>query len=88
MKYLLAIAALSLAGCSSVVPVTMKFPDIPEDLKVSCEKLEKIPADTVQLSVTSESVIRNYGRYHKCSEKVDAWLEWHRTQKQIYENVK
>jgi hypothetical protein len=87
MKYLL-IPLLLLAGCSTTVPVVMKFPDAPAELTQLCENLEKVPADTKQLSVTSETVVRNYGRYHKCSDKVEAWVEWHKTQKQIYESVK
>jgi hypothetical protein len=87
MKYLL-ISLLLLTGCSTTVPVTMTFPDAPAELTQVCETLEKVPADTKQLSVTSEVVVRNYGRYHKCSDKVDAWVEWHKTQKQIYESVK
>lgn len=87
MKYLLLLSLL-LTGCSTVVPVTVKFPDAPPELLVDCEDLEKVPADTKQLSVTSETVVRNYGRYHKCRSKVDAWQEWHTEQKKIFESVK
>ena len=87
MKYLL-IVMLALAGCSTTVPVTMKFPSAPEELFAACEELEKVPADTKQLSVTTEVVIRNYGRYHKCAIKNEAWKEWYKTQKEIYESVK
>ena len=87
MKYLLAVAIL-LTGCSTTVPVKMSFPQAPEELFQACEELEKIPADTVQLSVTSEVVVRNYGKYYKCSTKNQAWQEWYSTQKKIYESVK
>ncbi len=85
MRYLL---ILLLAGCSTTVPVTMKFPEVPPELMQSCEDLEKIPAGTKQLSVTSEVVVRNYGRYHKCSNKLDEWKEWYKMQKEIFESVK
>jgi hypothetical protein len=87
MKYLLVLSLL-LGGCSTVVPVTARFPDAPAELFVDCEQLEKVPADTKQLSVTSETVVRNYGRYHKCRAKVNSWHEWYDTQKKIYEGVK
>ena len=87
MKYLLLLSLL-LGGCSTVVPVTVKFPEVPAELLVDCEQLEKVPADTKQLSVTSETVVRNYGRYHKCRAKVNSWNEWYNTQKKIYESVK
>lgn len=85
MRYFL---ILLLAGCSTTVPVTMKFPDVPAELMQSCETLEKIPADTKQLSVTSEVVVKNYGRYHKCSDKVDTWKEWYTEQKKIFDSIK
>jgi hypothetical protein len=87
MKYLL-ILSLVLAGCSTTVPVTMKFPDAPEELFQSCEDLEKVPADTKQLSVTAEVVIRNYGRYHTCSLKNEVWQQWYKEQKKIFDSVK
>lgn len=87
MKYLL-VSCLFLTGCSTTVPVVMKFPEVPAELAQSCEELEKLPIDTRQLSITAETIIRNYGRYHRCSNQVEAWKEWHRVQKQIYKSVK
>lgn len=87
MKYLL-IPLLLLAGCSTTVPVVMKFPDAPAELTSQCPELEQTPADTKQLSKTLEVVVKNYSKYHECRAKVEAWIEWHKTQKQIYESVK
>lgn len=87
-KIVLATLIALLVGCSTTAPVKMSFPEIPEDLKVSCEDLEKIPADTKKLSVTSEVVIRNYSKYHNCKIKVDSWLEWYKSNKEIFDSVK
>lgn len=87
MRYLTIIALLALTGCTTV-PVTMKFPDAPAELTTSCVDLEQTPADTKELSKTVEVVVKNYSKYHECDTKVDAWIEWHKTQKQIYESVK
>jgi hypothetical protein len=54
----------------------------------ACPDLDKTPADTKKLSETIEVVVKNYSKYHECRAKVDAWTEWHKTQKQIFENVK
>ena len=80
MKYLL-LSLLLLTGCSTTVPVVMKFPDAPAELTAPC-------AGTTQLSKTLEVVVKNYSKYHECKTKTDAWIEWHKTQKQIYESVK
>lgn len=87
MKYLL-LPLLLLTGCSTTVPVVMKFPDVPPELAAPCAELEQTPPGTTQLSKTLEVVVKNYSKYHECKTKVDAWVEWHKTQKQIYESVK
>jgi hypothetical protein len=87
MKYLL-LCVLLLAGCSTTVPVAMKFPSVPAELNIPCPELEQTPAETKQLSRTLEIVVRNYGKYHECKTKTDAWQEWYRDQKKIFESVK
>ena len=87
MKMLLLTAVLILSGCSTA-PVVMKFPEVPEALMQQCEPLDKVPADTKQLSTTAEVVIKNYGKYHVCRIKVEEWQEWYKSNKKIYETVK
>lgn len=87
MKMLLLTAVLILSGCSTA-PVVMKFPEVPEALMQQCEPLDKVPADTKQLSTTAEVVIKNYGKYHVCRIKVEEWQEWYKSNKKIYESVK
>jgi hypothetical protein len=66
----------------------MKCPDVPVELTAACSELDKTPAGTTKLSDTIDVVVKNYSKYHECRAKVDAWTEWHKTQKQIFENVK
>ena len=86
MKMLLLTTVLILSGCSTA-PVVMKFPEVPEALMQQCEPLDKVPADTKQLSTTAEVVIKNYGKYHVCRIKVEEWQEWYKSNKKIYETV-
>jgi PBP1b-binding outer membrane lipoprotein LpoB len=88
MKYTILALAILLTGCSTTAPVVMKFPEVPEALMQQCEPLDKVPAETKQLSVTAETVIKNYGKYHVCRIKVEEWQEWHRANKKIFESVK
>ena len=80
--------ALLLAGCSTVLPVKQKFPEIPGELAIECPDLEKLPADTKKLSDVVSNVSQNYGTYYECQARKEAWVEWYRSQKYIYENVK
>lgn len=88
MKYLAILFAVFLVGCSTSVPVKMKFPDVPQALMEKCEDLEKLPADTKQLSKTAESVIKNYSKYHQCRIKVNEWQEWYNANKKLYDDIK
>jgi len=82
------VVAFLATGCSTVVPVAMKFPDVPVELTAACADLDQTPAGTTKLSETLDVVVKNYSKYHECRAKVEAWKEWHKSQKQIFESVK
>ena len=89
MKRLLFLAPiLLLSGCLATAPVTMKFPEIPEELKTSCPNLKTIEPGTTQLSKVLPVITDNYSSYHECKLKVDTWLDWYNGQKKIFEEVK
>ena len=86
MKYLFIL--LLLAGCSTTVPVTAKFPDAPGNVAMTaCPQLQKLNEDA-KLSDISKTVSVNYGTYYECAIKTDAWIEWYQIQKRIFESVK
>jgi hypothetical protein len=85
MKYLLVL--LLLAGCSTTVPVTAKFPEVPAYIMKACPQLEKLD-DTAKLSDIAKTVTINYNTYYECAVKSDAWIEWYQIQKRIFESVK
>jgi hypothetical protein len=86
MKKLLIL--LLLAGCSTTVPVTRKFPEVPDVLMVPCPPLTQIKEGTTKLSEVVGVVTDNYFEYHKCSDKNDLWMEWFKAQKEIFDSVK
>lgn len=86
-KLLLLSIFLLVTGCASTVPVKMSFPEVPEDLKTACADL-KDTEPTTKLSEVLTVVTQNYGQYHECRIKMDAWIEWYNTQKTIFNNVK
>jgi len=86
MKLLLIVPVLLLAGCLST-PVQRSFPEVPEELKVACPDLNLLEP-TTKLSEVVSVVTKNYGQYQECQIKVDTWIEWYKTQKQIFESVK
>ena len=82
MKHaLVAFVLVMLAGCSTTVPVTRKFPDAPKTLMTPCPPLKKIEKNDPLLSEVIKSVTENYTLYHECSLKNDAWIEWYNEQK-------
>ena len=90
-KLLLLVAFIILAflatGCSTTVPVTAKFPDVPERLLVKCPQLEKLENEA-KLSDIGKTVTNNYTTYYECAVKHDAFVEWYQIQKRIFESVK
>ena len=77
-----------IAGCSTVVPVTARFPDAPgRQSTTACPDLQKL-TETAKLSDVARTVTINYSTYYECAVKLDAWIEWYNTQRKIFEDVK
>jgi hypothetical protein len=78
---------LLLSGCLATAPVTVKFPEVPTELMNACPDLKQTD-QTTKLSDVLKVVTDNYSQYHECRVRVDSWMEWYKTQKQIFESVK
>jgi hypothetical protein len=86
MKQILLISLLMLAGCSTPVPLTAKFPEAPEMLKQKCPPLQQVKEDA-KLSELSTAITNNYTSYHECAVLVNGWNDWYNIQKNIYEKI-
>ena len=86
-KLLLLVPVLLLTGCLTTAPVKRNFPEVPKELMESCPDLKTVP-DTEKLSDVLKVITDNYGQYQECRIKVDTWIEWYKTQKQIFDSVK
>ena len=87
MRLLLILPVLLLTGCLVSTPVKRNFPEVPKELMEVCPDLKKTES-TEKLSEVLKVVVDNYGQYHECKIKVDTWVEWYKTQKDIFESVK
>ena len=87
MKYLICVLIILISGCSTVVPVTAKFPEAPSKLQVKCPQLEKLK-DESKLSEVSKTITMNYSTYYECAVKIDSWIEWYQVNKIIFEGIK
>jgi hypothetical protein len=87
MKILVILLALTLSACTTVVPVTAKFPEAPGlQAQTACPQLKKLP-EAPQLSDVAKTVTINYSEYYSCAVKTDAWIEWYAKQKIIFEGL-
>ena len=85
---LVKIIILAVTGCSTVVPVTARFPEPPgKGAMTGCPALQKLN-DGARLSDVANTVTVNYSTYYECAVKTDAWQEWYRIQKHISEGAK
>jgi len=80
------ILAFLATGCSTIVPVTVKFPEVPDRLLVKCPQLEKL-GNEPKLSDISKTVTINYTTYYECAVKHDAFVEWYKIQKDIFDKA-
>jgi hypothetical protein len=87
MKYSIIALLLCLGGCTSV-PVERKFPEVPAILLEKCPQLKTIDTETTVFSTLTKTVVQNYTTYYECAVKHDAWVDWYRVQKHIFEEVK
>ena len=87
MKLVVLAISLALTACSTLVPVTMTFPEAPgRQAQVACPNLQKLKDDAL-LSDVSRTVTINYSTYYECAVKTDAWIEWYQIQRHIFESV-
>ena len=75
-----------ISGCTTV-PVTAKFPEVPNKILETCPDLKKLQ-DDAKLSDVAKTVTVNYSTYYECAVKHDAFVEWYKIQKKIYEDIK
>ena len=84
MKYLLILISFAIAGCTTIQS-RPKWPDHPG--VGSCETLLEAKSSE-KLSDLLTTVTTNYGRYHECAARVEAWDSWYKEQKRIYDESK
>jgi len=88
MRSLILILAMCITGCTTAVPVTMKWPDAPERAGAfkTCADLQPLKEQPV-LSDVSRVIADNYAAYHECRLKLNIWLEWYEIQRTIFEKA-
>jgi len=85
-KYLALFLLILMSGCSTVVPVTVKFPDAPDRIKIKCPQLKTLNEEA-KLSDIAKTITENYTTYYECAVRNDSWIEWYETQKIIFEKL-
>jgi hypothetical protein len=84
-KLLMLLPAVLLTGCLSITkPPT--FPELPQEIADPCPELKQAEKSP-ELSKLLDSVVQNYGTYYECRVKIEAMVEWHKRQKEIYDKA-
>lgn len=82
------ILAFLATGCSTVVPVTVKFPDAAPSLMTPADNLKKLDTSKkVQLSDIIDNANDNATKYYELRIKYEAWQEWYKEQKSIFNEL-
>ena len=90
MKIIILGLGVLLAGCSISTPVKRNFPDAVPALQEKCPELSTVDNTGKEVAITDllKTVVKNYGLYYECANKVDGWNEWYSKQRKIFESVK
>lgn len=85
MKALILTSILLLTGCSTTQVAVEKpiFPEPPSVLMAQPDKLKELQ-EGAQLSDVAETIIYNYGLYHKLSEQMKSLQSWVLQQRELY----
>ena len=88
MKLLLLPLVFLLSACTTVVPVTQRWPE-PPGLQSGqpCPQLQQLPAETT-LSGVAKTITVNYTEYYQCAIKLEAWQQWYLKQELIHKGLK
>lgn len=85
-SYITLLICIALTGCSTVVPVTASFPNVPSILLEKPPMLKPTNPTNAKASDLLITVVENYGTYYEVREKLLAWQQWYAEQKKIFEN--
>jgi hypothetical protein len=90
MKIIILGLAVLLVGCAAPTPVKRNFPDAVPALQEKCPELSTVENTGKEVPITDllKTVVKNYGAYYECANKVDGWNDWYHTQRKIFESVK
>lgn len=88
MKYCILFLSFFLTACKTIyVPIPPPdFPKVGEKMMHKCPDLREA-RDSEKLSELLDTVVQNYGEYHKCRAAVDAWHQWYKEQKDNHERL-
>lgn len=87
MKWLAIILIVLLTGCKTIPVKPPAFPPISQSMEYRCPDLKEARQSEL-LSELLDTIIKNYGEYHKCRVAVDVWHQWYEEQKENYERLR
>lgn len=85
MKKFIVCLTLCLTACT--LPVQREFPSVPQTFMQKPIPLKEVP-DNSSFSTMLDVMLDNYSSYYVISERLNAWQEWYKQQKSIFENAK
>lgn len=88
MRLTVLLSVFLLSACSTVVPVERHFPESPAELQKKCAELKTLEGNKISIMDLMKTVVENYKSHYECSNKVEGWQDWYKTQKEIFDSVK
>ena len=86
-KLIVSAVCLILLSACTTVPVSIKFPEVPQELREPCPPLAQVSPQDHSLSNFLTVVTHNYAQYYECKNRADGWTQWYDNQRKIYESI-
>jgi len=84
-KLLILLFVVTIAGCANnTVPVTLKWPTASDEMLAPPTDLTPLPEDKRTLTDMIENANDNFAQYYLLKERVETWIQWYNTNKNIY----
>ena len=88
-KLLVILFVVAMTGCANNnVPVTLKWPTASDEMLAPAPDLTPLPDDKRTLTDLIENANDNFAQYYLLKERVETWIQWYNTNKNIYGEAK
>jgi len=83
-KWTASVLLIALLSACTTVPVSIRFPEAPQELFKPCPTLAQADPADPRLSNLLTVVVENYATYYDCKSVANGWQQWYQDQQRVF----